>query len=262
MRSLDIAATGMLAQQLNVDVTANNLANMTTTAYKQQRAEFQDLLYDNRTRQGSTSNESGSTVPAGIQLGLGVTAGAVYRIHEQGVLQETSNELDVAINGKGYFVVELPNGVQGYTRAGAFAVNEDGELVTQEGNAVSPGITIPTEATSINVSSTGIVEAFLDGQIAPTNLGQLDVALFVNENGLEAVGNNTFLESESSGTPLLAFAGDEGYGDLVQGFLETSNVDPVKEITNLIVAQRSYEMNSRVITASDEILRTASQLRG
>lgn len=261
MRALDIAATGMLAQQLNVDVTANNLANMTTTAYKAQRPEFQDLLYDTKTRQGSTSNESGTLVPAGIQLGLGVRTGAIYRMHEQGALTQTSNNFDMAFRGEGYFSVELPNGEIGYTRAGSFQVNQDGELVTQAGNIVSPGIAVPTNTSNVSISSTGVVEAFLDGQVSAQNLGQLEVAIFINKNGLEAVGENTFKETEASGTPLSGFAGDEGYGSILQGFLETSNVDSVKEITNLITAQRSYEMNSKVISTADEMMQVASQLK-
>lgn len=261
MKALNIAATGMLAQQLNVEVISNNLSNISTTAFKRQRAEFQDLLYQNQLRAGSTSNEAGTIVPSGVQLGLGVATGAVYRINEQGVLQETSNQFDIAIRGRGYFVVELPGGELGYTRAGAFSLNQDGEMVTQQGNLVSPGIAVPTDAIGVSISSTGVVEAFIDGQATPQNIGQLELATFINENGLEAQGENTFIQTEASGDPLTAFPGDDGYGDLLQGFLETSNVDAVKEITNLIVAQRSYEMNSKVITASDEMMRTASQLK-
>ncbi|PIR33903.1 MAG: flagellar basal-body rod protein FlgG [Alphaproteobacteria bacterium CG11_big_fil_rev_8_21_14_0_20_44_7] len=261
MRSLSIAATGMQAQQLNVEVISNNLANLTTTAYKMQRPEFQDLLYQEQRRVGGTSNEAGTIAPAGIQLGLGVRTGAVYRVQEQGTLKETGNQFDVAIRGKGYFVVELPNGVQGYTRAGAFQINQDGEIVTQQGNLVSPGITIPSDASRVNISATGVVEAFIDGQPDSQNLGQLELANFVNENGLRALGENLFEETTSSGDPLTAFPGDEGYGTILQGFLEDSNVDSVKEITNLIVAQRSYEMNSKVITTADEMMRTTSQLR-
>ena len=261
MRSLNIAATGMLAQQLNVDVISNNLANLTTTGYKRQRAEFQDLLYQQHIRPGSTSNEAGTLVPAGVQLGLGVKAGAIYRIHEQGVLQDTGGQLDIAIRGRGYFVIELPNGEQGFTRSGAFEVNQDGEIVNQQGNLVSPGITVPSDTVRLQISNTGVVEAFVDSSPTPQNLGQLELAVFVNENGLESIGDSVFKETPASGEPLTAFPADEGYGDVLQGFLETSNVDSVKEITNLIVAQRSYEMNSKVITASDEMLRTVSQLR-
>lgn len=261
MRALGIAATGMLAQQLNVEVISNNLANMSTTAYKRQRPEFQDLLYQNEQRVGSTSNEAGTIVPTGIQLGLGVKTGGVYRILEQGNLQETNNDLDVAINGRGYFEIELPNGELGYTRAGAFQMNQDGEIVTLDGNIVAPGITVPANTTKVSISTTGIVEAFIDGQVEPQNIGQLELTNFVNENGLEAIGNNVYKESPASGTPLAAFPGDEGYGTLKQSFVESSNVDSVREITNLIVAQRSYEMNSKVISTADEMLRTVSDLR-
>lgn len=261
MRALGIATTGMLAQQLNVEVISNNLANLSTSAYKRQRPEFQDLLYQNEQRVGSTSNEAGTIVPTGIQLGLGVKTGGVYRILEQGTLQQTENDLDLAISGRGYFEVELPNGELGYTRAGAFQVNQDGDLVTLDGNIISPGITVPDNARNVSVSTTGVVEAFLDGDVDPQNLGQFELTNFVNENGLEAVGNNLFRETPASGNPLTAFPGDEGYGTILQGFVEGSNVDSVREITNLIVAQRSYEMNSKVISTADEMLRTASDLR-
>lgn len=261
MRALNIAATGMLAQQLNVEVISNNLANLSTTAYKRQRPEFQDLLYQNEQRVGSTSNEAGTIVPTGVQLGLGVKTGGVYRILEQGNFQQTENSLDIAIQGRGYFEIELPNGELGYTRAGAFQLNQDGELVTLDGNIISPGISVPEGTKEISISPSGVVEAFIDGQIDPQNLGQLELTTFVNENGLEALGNNIYKETPASGTPLTAFPGDEGYGSLQQGFLETSNVDSVREITNLIVAQRSYEMNSKVISTADEMLRTVSDLR-
>lgn len=261
MRALNIAATGMLAQQLNIEVISNNLSNLSTTAFKRQRPEFQDLLYQNEQRVGSTSNEAGTIVPTGVQLGLGVKTGGVYRILEQGNFVETSSDLDIAIQGRGYFQVELPNGELGYTRAGSFQLNQDGELVTLDGNIISPGISVPQNTKSVSISSTGVVEAFLDGQIDPQNLGQLELTNFVNENGLEAIGGNLFKETPASGTPLTAFPGDEGYGKLLQGSLEGSNVDSVREITNLIVAQRSYEMNSKVISTADEMLKTASDLR-
>ena len=262
MRSLNIAATGMLAQQLNVDVISNNLANLSTTGYKRQRAEFKDLLYQQFERPGSQGADSGSIIPSGIKLGLGVRAGAVYRIAEQGVPNETGNNLDLAVQGKGYFKVELPNGEEGYTRAGAFQLSPDGQIITQEGYTVSPGISVPAGAENITITSTGVVQAKLAGQIAPQTVGQFELVNFVNPNGLEATGDNIFKETTASGEALAAFPGDEGYGTLLQGYLESSNVDPVREITTLIVAQRSYEMNSKIITASDEMLRAASQLRG
>lgn len=261
MRALNIAATGMLAQQMNVEVISNNLANLSTTGYKRQRAEFKDLLYQQYQRPGSQGSGDGSTVPSGIQLGLGVRPGAVYRINEQGVPQETNNDLDVAIQGKGYFIVQQPDGSESYTRAGAFQLSPDGEIITQEGFVVSPGISVPNGATKITISPTGTVQAVLDGQVDPQTIGTLEIANFVNPNGLEAMGDNLFRETTASGEAQTAAPGEAGYGTLLQGYLENSNVDPVREITTLIVAQRSYEMNSKIITAADEMLRAAAQLR-
>ena len=261
MRALNIAASGMLAQQMNVEVISNNLANLSTTGYKRQCAEFKDLLYQQYERPGSQGSGEGSTVPAGIQLGLGVRPGAVYRINEQGVPQETSNELDIAIQGKGYFSVQMPDGTEAYTRAGAFGLSPTGEIITQEGYVVNPGITIPTGATSINITSTGTVQAVLAGTVAPQTIGTLQLSNFINPNGLEAQGDNLFTETTASGSPQAADPGAPGYGTLLQGYLEGSNVDPVREITSLIVAQRSYEMNSKIIKAADEMLQAATQLR-
>lgn len=261
MRALNIAATGMLAQQMNVEVISNNLANLSTTGYKRQRAEFKDLLYQQYERPGSQGAGEGSTIPAGIQLGLGVRPGAVYRINEQGVPQETSNELDLTIQGKGYFIVQMPNGTEAYTRAGAFQLSPEGEIITQEGYTVSPGITIPEGAQKISITATGTVQAVLSGSVDPQTIGTLELATFVNPNGLEALGDNLFRETTASGEAQTAAPGEEGYGTLLQGYLENSNVDPVREITTLIVAQRSYEMNSKIITAADEMLRAAAQLR-
>ena len=259
MRSLNIAATGMKAQQLNVDVTSHNLANMTTTGYKRQRAEFQDLVYQNLRRVGSNSTDVGTIVPTGIQVGLGVKPGAIYRTHEQGVVKQTENPLDVAMQGRGFFRIELPNGEFAYTRNGAFQVSPEGEIVTIDGFLVSPTITIPEDATSISINKSGEVEVTIDGEIGSQNLGQFDVVNFINENGLEAIGDNMFIETTASGDPIEGVAGEEGFGTMLQGFLENSNVDAVTEITNLIVSQRSYEMNSKVITASDQMLQALAQ---
>ena len=261
MRSLSIAATGMLAQQLNVDVIANNISNMSTTSYKRQRAEFQDLLYQNLRRVGSQSSESGTIVPSGIQLGVGVKPTAVYRITEQGSMTITDNALDLAINGKGYFAVDLPSGDTGYTRAGAFQVNADGDLVTADGYAVQPGINIPADATTITVNVNGEIVVTTDGQVAPSTVGQIQLATFANPAGLEAIGNNLLLETAASGNASTATPGSAGYGTIEQGALETSNVNVVSEMTNLIAAQRAYEMNSRVIQASDDMMQSVSQLR-
>ena len=261
MRSLDIGATGMMAQQTNVDVISNNIANMTTTGYKRQRAAFQDLIYQNLRRPGSTSSDAGTTVPSGIQLGLGVKTGAVYREHSQGPVEITENDLDLAILGRGFFQVELPNGETAYTRDGTFQINENGEMVTVQGYLLDPGITIPEDATNIDISESGEVQVSISGQAATTNLGQIQLADFVNPAGLEAIGNNFLLETDASGSPTVGNPNDEQFGFIEQGALERSNVDVVSEITELITAQRSYEMNSNVISTSDEMLQTITQLR-
>jgi len=261
MRSLSIAATGMLAQQMNVEVISNNIANVNTTGFKRQRAEFQDLLYQDLLRAGTNSSDTGTVVPSGIQIGLGVKPAAVYRITEQGNITITNNDLDVAVNGKGYFAVEMPSGDTGYTRAGAFGRSPDGDLVTANGYVVQPGITIPTNALGITVNAQGEVSVAIEGQTAPQVVGQLQLATFANEAGLQAVGDSLFLETTASGLGTLGNPGAVGFGTIQQGALETSNVNVVSEITNLITAQRAYEMNSRVIQAADEMLSSVVQLR-
>lgn len=261
MRSLSVAATGMMAQQLHVEVIANNIANMTTTGYKRRRPEFQDLLYQSQRRIGAASSQDGTLVPAGVQLGLGVKTAAVYRIHEQGNLVNTENPLDLAIQGDGFFVVQLPNGETAYTRSGNFQLSPEGVLVTADGYVVSPGITVPEDAIEISINAEGSVMAKIQGQIAMTELGQLELATFVDPAGLEAIGNNLLLETEASGPAMLGTPGQGGYGTIQQGFLESSNVNPVQEITALIAAQRAYEMNSKVISASDQMLQTVTQMR-
>ena len=261
MRSLSIAATGMLAQQLNVEVISNNIANINTTGYKRQRAEFQDLLYQDLLRAGTNSSGAGTVVPSGIQIGLGVKPAAVYRITEQGNLIITDNSLDLAINGKGLFAVELPSGETGYTRSGALGRSASGDLVTANGFIVQPGITIPDDAIDITINAEGEVFVKIDGQTAPQSVGQLQLANFPNEAGLQAIGDSLFLETTASGLATLGTPGTAGFGDIQQGALETSNVNVVAEITNLITAQRAYEMNSRVIQASDEMLSSVVQLR-
>ena len=261
MRSLDIASTGMQAQQTNVDVISNNLANMTTTGFKRRRAEFQDLVYQNLRRVGSNTSDSGTVVPAGAQVGLGVRTAAIYRINEQGTLQQTSNSLDVAIQGNGYFQVTLPSGDTAYTRDGSFGLSPTGEIVTSSGYQVAPGLTIPPNATSVTISATGLVQATLDGQTTPTNVGTIQLATFPNESGLDAQGDNLFLQSAASGNVVQGNPGSPGFGTVMQGFVEGSNVNVVTEVSDLITAQRAYEMNSRVITTSDQMLSTLSQLR-
>lgn len=262
MRSLQIGATGMLAQQTNVDVISNNIANMNTTAYTKRRAEFNDLLYQNVIRPGSASTSSQTVVPSGIQLGLGVRTAAVYRITEGGGLTKTDNSLDVAIRGRGYFQVELPEGKgTAYTRDGAFQRNGDGVIVTHDGYTVLPEITIPDDAVEIFVNASGEVWIKQDGETDEVNVGQLELATFPNEAGLEATGNNMFMETQASGAPILDNPDTPGFGSLLQGYLSTSNVNPVAEITELVSAQRAYEMNSKIISTSDQMLSTINQLK-
>lgn len=261
MLALDIGASGMLAQQTNVEVISNNIANMSTVGYKRQRTEFQDLIYQNRTRPGSTSSDAGDVIPAGIQVGLGVKTGSVYRINEQGSFQVTDNPLDLMINGRGFFQVERPDGQVGYTRNGQFQVNEDGELVTSDGFRIEPNIVIPEDAVEIDINRSGEVLVRIEDQIDLQNVGQIEIAAFQNPAGLEAIGDNLFLETEASGNPILDNPAEAGFGQIEQGVLESSNVDIVQEITSLITAQRAYEMNSNVIRTADEMANTTGQLR-
>src|SRR3954469_445276 len=260
MRAMSIAATGMLAQQMNVEVIANNLANMNTTAYKMQRAEFQDLLYQTVERPGAASADSGTVLPAGIQIGVGARTAATYRITSQGNLAATSNPYDVAINGRGYFHVTMPDGTDAYTRAGAFALSPDGQIVTDKGYIVAPGLAIPQDAISVSINAQGQVQVQQAGQNGPNTVGQIELARFPNDGGLQAMGDNLYTESPASGTVLTGLPGSPGYGTLQQGFLETSNVNAVQEITDLITAQRAYEMNSKVISAADQMLQITSKM--
>ncbi len=261
MRSLSIAATGMMAQQLNVEVISNNLANLTTSGFKRRRAEFQDLLYQSQRRIGAASSDAGTIVPAGVQIGLGVKPGAVYPINSQGNMTATENPLDLAIQGQGYFIVERPSGELAYTRDGSFQLGPDGQIVTADGYTVSPGITVPQDAVQVTINASGQVQAKLQSQVAPVDLGQLELATFANEAGLDAVGNNLLLETPASGPATVNVPGTAGYGELQEGFLESSNVNPVQEMTALITAQRAYDLNSKVITASDEMMATVTQMR-
>ncbi|HLG88334.1 MAG TPA: flagellar basal-body rod protein FlgG [Alphaproteobacteria bacterium] len=260
MRALQIGATGMQAQQLNVEVISNNIANMTTTGYKLQRPAFQDLLYENVTRPGSQSSDIGTIVPSGIQLGSGVRAAAVYRVDTQGDLQQTGNQLDLAVTGQGYFQIELPNGDTAYTRDGSFQLNANGQVVTGDGYVVKPGLVIPKATTAITVNTDGQMFAKVDGTTNPVSVGQVELATFANNAGLEATGNNLFLETPASGVPVTGAPGALGFGTITQGSLESSNVNIVSEVTNLIAAQRAYEMNSKVIQTSDQMLNDINQM--
>jgi flagellar basal-body rod protein FlgG len=260
MRSLSIASTGMLAQQLNVEVISNNIANMNTTGFKRQRAEFQDLLYQNLERMGANSSDQGTIIPTGIQVGTGVKTASVYRIMQQGNMNQTENPLDLAIEGRGFFRIRLPSGETAYSRAGAFASNAEGQIVTPDGYAVEPGINIPTDAIDVKINNSGQVYVRLAGQQTDTLVGQLDLANFANEAGLESQGSNLYLETAASGSAQTGTPGSTGFGQIAQGSLETSNVNAVTEITSLISAQRAYEMNSKVVTASDEMLQMTARL--
>jgi len=262
MRSLSIAATGMNAQQTNLDVIANNIANVNTTAFKRARAEFSDLMYS-ADRMVGVSNMSGeSTVPEGAMVGLGVRTAGVRNLHMQGSFIHTNNHFDLAIQGRGWFEIQDPNGNVFYSRAGAFNLNEEGNLVTLDGNLVQPVITVPVEMGKegeVTITPDGAVYYKNDADTTPTELGRLNLVNFVNEAGLEPVGGNLFRQTQASGAPVAGNPGEENFGTLMQGWLEASNVDPVKEITDLIAAQRAYEMNSKVIQASDEMAAVVSK---
>jgi flagellar basal-body rod protein FlgG len=260
MRALSIAATGMLAQQTNVEVIANNLANMNTTGYRAQRAAFQDLLYQNIQQAGAQSSDTGTLLPSGIQLGAGVRTAAVYRITKSGDMKSTSNPYDVAINGSGYFRIQMPDGTDAYSRDGNFQLSAEGQLVTQQGYVVQPGIAIPSTATAVTINTQGQVQVTLSGQTATQTVGQFELTRFPNEGGLTAMGDNLYQETSSSGSPQSGVPGSTGYGTIQQNFLETSNVDAVSEITSLIAAQRAYEMNSKVITTADQMLQETAKL--
>ncbi|QEO16899.1 flagellar basal-body rod protein FlgG [Acetobacter vaccinii] len=261
MRSLDIAGTGMQAQTTNVETISHNIANMTTTGYKRRRAEFQDLMYQDLRRAGTMSSDAGNLVPAGAQVGLGVRTAGIYRINEQGTLESTGNSLDMAIEGRGYFQVTLPSGDYAYTRDGTFSLSEDGTIVTADGYPLSPNISLPNNAENITIDQTGQVQYTLSGQSSSQVAGQIQLATFQNENGLAAMGQNLFTETTSSGNAILGTPQSTGFGSIRQGFVEESSVNVVTEITDLITAQRAYEMNSKVITASDEMLQTLTNLK-
>lgn len=261
MRALKIAATGMSAQQLRVETIANNLANMNTTAYNPRRAEFADLHYQQVTRAGTVNASDGTVLPTGVQVGLGVRPAAISIHLAQGALEQTHNDLDVAIEGKGYLEVTLPSGQSAFTRDGSLKRSAEGLIVTSDGFAVSPDITIPDDARSISINADGEVYAYFvegaEGQL----LGQFNLAGFTNAKGLEAIGGNLFTETEASGAPNLSTPGQDGLGSFRQGYLEGSSVDSVLEVTELIEAQRGYEMNSKVISAVDQMMSATTQIR-
>lgn len=261
MRALKIAATGMSAQQMRVETISNNLANMSTTGYNARRAEFADLHYQQMARAGSVNAADGTVLPTGVQLGLGVRPAAVSMHLQQGSLSATQGDLDVAIEGLGYLEVTLPSGQTAYTRDGSLKRNGEGLIVTSEGFPVAPEVTIPADARSISINPEGEVYAYFDEAGAAQLLGQLTLTGFTNSKGLEAIGSNMFLETEASGPALGATPGQDGLGTLRQGYLEDSSVDAVREITELIEAQRGYEMNAKVISAVDQMMSATTQVR-
>ncbi|MGE3150125.1 MAG: flagellar basal-body rod protein FlgG [Pseudorhodoplanes sp.] len=260
MRALHTAATGMMAQELNVQVISNNIANMRTTGYKRQRAEFQDLLYEHVRRVGTQTSDQGNILPTGIELGSGVKTVGTPRLMTQGALSQTGKDYDVAIRGEGFFKITLPDGRTAYTRDGSFELDAQSRIVTAQGNVVNPSITLPQNATAITINAQGQVSATVPGTTTPTVVGQLELAMFVNKAGLEAIGDNLFLETPASGAPQTGNPGTEGFGNLQQGSLEQANVEAVSEISDLIAAQRAYEMNSKVISAADQMLSATSNL--
>jgi flagellar basal-body rod protein FlgG len=258
MRALSIAATGMNAQQTNLEVIANNIANINTTGYKRARAEFTDLLYQAERALGAPARGGQSAAPEGAYVGLGVRTAAVRHLHEQGSLVQTSNKLDLAINGRGWYQITGADGETLYTRDGAFNKNDQGQIVTLDGYLVQPTMTVPQDATDITINESGEVYVTLASQTEPQLLGQLTLASFVNDGGLEPLGGNLYKQTEASGDPVTGVPTDPGFGKIHQGYLENSNVDAVKEITNLISAQRAYEMNSKVIQTVDAMYGTVA----
>ena len=260
MRALYIASTGMAAQERNVEVISNNIANMRTTGYKKQRAEFQDLLYQQLRRAGAQTSDAGNIQPVGVEIGSGVRTAATSRITSQGSPVPTEKELDLAVRGEGYFAITKPDGSTAYTRDGSFERSADGTIITVDGYEVQPGITIPEDARDVSINASGVVEAYIGSASVPTELGQIQLSTFVNPAGLKSDGQNLFTETPASGAPLASNPGTNGVGDVLQGYLEMSNVNAVTEISDMISAQRAYEMNARVISGADEMMRATSNL--
>jgi flagellar basal-body rod protein FlgG len=260
MQALHTAATGMAAQELNVQVISNNIANLRTTGFKKQTAAFQDLIYQHIRRVGAQSSDQGTILPVGIDLGGGVKTVGTPRSMTQGTLSQTGNDLDLAITGEGFFKVQMPDGTFQYTRDGTFQMDNQGRIVTAQGNPVQPTITIPNNASGITVSAQGQVSVTLPGSTNSQIIGQLALTRFINKAGLQPVGNNQFTDTPSSGAPQDGLAGAEGYGTITQGSLEQANVDVVSEMSDLIAAQRAYEMNAKVVSAADQMMQSTSAL--
>jgi flagellar basal-body rod protein FlgG len=260
MRALYTAATGMAAQELNVQVISNNIANMRTTGYKKQRAAFQDLIYDHVRRVGAQASDQGTILPVGVDLGGGVKTVGTPRLMSQGTLSPTGNDLDIAIRGEGFFKIQMPDGTYAYTRDGSFMMDAQGRVVTAQGNPVQPTITIPQNSSQITINAQGQLTVMLPGSTTPTLVGQIGLTRFINKAGLNPVGNNQYTDTPASGQPQDGLANAEGFGTITQGSLEQSNVDVVSEMSDLIAAQRAYEMNAKVINAADQMLQDTSAL--
>ena len=259
LRSLWISKTGMEAQQLQLDSISNNLANVATNGYKKSHAQFEDLIYQNLRQSGAASSDQ-TQLPTGLQVGLGVTPVASARDFTQGSLQQTGNNFDVAISGNGFFQVTMPDGTTAYSRDGSFKVDANGQLVTSNGYSIQPGITIPPQAQNVTIAADGTVTVTLPGQASPQSLGQLQLSNFANVAGLDPKGENLYMETASSGTPTSGSPGTNGLGKLQQGFVETSNVNVVEELVSMITTQRAYELNSKAIQTSDQMLQRLAQL--
>ncbi|NWF97436.1 MAG: flagellar basal-body rod protein FlgG [Nitrospirae bacterium] len=260
LRSLFIAATGMEAQKLNIDVIANNLANVNTVGFKKSRADFQELIYQDLRTPGAISAE-GSQIPSGIQVGLGVKPVAVQKLFLQGDFVHTGNPLDLVIEGDGFFQITMPDGTIAYTRAGAFKLDSEGRIVNSDGYPLEPAITVPANTVSLTVGSDGKIQALQSGSTTPTEIGQIELARFINPGGLKAMGKNLFTTTGSSGDATTGNPSTEGLGTIAQGFIEMSNVNIIEEMVNMIVSQRAYEINSKAVQASDEMLQTANNIK-
>src|SRR6266702_2025352 len=260
MQALYTAATGMAAQELNVQVISNNIANLRTTGYKKQRAAFEDLLYDHVRRVGAQASDQGTIFPVGVDIGGGVKTVGTPRLMGQGTLSPTGNDLDIAVRGEGFFKIQMPDGSFTYTRDGSFQMDAQGRIVTLQGNPVQPTITIPQNASGITVNAQGQVSVTLPGSTTSQIIGQLGLTRFINKAGLQPVGNNQFTDTPSSGAPQDGIAGAEGFGNMTQGSLEQANVDVVSEMSDLIAAQRAYEMNAKVVSAADQMMQSTTAL--
>ena len=260
VRSLFTAATGMIAQQTQVDVTSHNIANVNTMGYKKNRAEFADLIYQVMSYAGTPTSTT-TTHPTGIEVGLGVRPQAITKIHSQGYFKETGNNLDMVIAGNGFFQVQMPDGTTAYTRNGAWKLDSDGNIVNDDGLQLVPNITIPADATQISIGIDGTVSVLQPGAQEMQQVGQIEIVNFINPAGLHSSGDNLFLETGASGAPIIGIAGQDGLGQIKQGFVEMSNVQLVEEMTELITGQRAYEANSKAITTSDAMLQTTNELK-